>query len=272
MAADDKISVIMGVYNCANTLPMAIESILAQTYSNWELIMCDDASTDNTYAVANQFRERYPERIILLKNEKNSKLAFSLNRCIEAASGRYIARMDADDKCAPDRFQKQVEYLQQHPDIQLVGTAMQRFNEKGLGVVDRKPAHPDRYSLRDYIPFNHATIMTYKYVYERLHGYTVCERTVRGQDYDLWFRFFYEGFRGDNIQEPLYYVLEDEAAFKRRTFKVRWYGFQTTCVGYKLLDYPKWWIIKPCISFVIKSILPKRVLMFLHRLPKREKI
>ena len=256
---NEKVSVIMGIRNCADTLPDAIESILAQTYSDWELIMCDDASTDNTYQVADSYRQKYPDKIILLKNETNSFLAYSLNRCLEMASGKFVARMDGDDKCTTDRFEKQIKYLKEHPDVDLVGTAMQRFSDKGLANIDAKPPHPDRYCLRTYIPFNHATIMTYKSVYDRLHGYTVADRTKRGQDYDLWFRFYYEGFKGDNIDDPLYLVREDMAAIKRRTFKVRWSTHQTTRFGYKLLDYPKWWIIKPTVLTIVKSLIPYKL-------------
>ena len=82
-----KVSVIMGIYNCERTLSEAINSILEQTYTNWELVMCDDGSTDGTYALAEQYREKYPEKIILLKNERNMKLSYTLNRCLEKASG-----------------------------------------------------------------------------------------------------------------------------------------------------------------------------------------
>ena len=106
--------------------------------------------------------------------------------------------------------------------------------------------------------------MTYKRVYEVLNGYTVAERTERGQDYDLWFRFFYAGFHGDNLQEALYLVREDEAAIRRRTFKVRWNAFKTTRFGYKLLGYPKRWLIRPAIAMVVKSLIPAKM-MLLYR-------
>lgn len=254
----------MGIYNCENTLSEAIDSILAQTYSNWELIMCDDCSTDNTYAIALSYQNRFPEKIILLKNDENSKLAFTLNRCLEVATGEYAARMDGDDRSVPNRLEKQVKYLREHPYIDLVGTAMRRFNENGLGKIDQKPEHPDKYSLRTIHPFNHATIMTYKRVYDLLGGYTVSDRTVRGQDLDLWFRFYAQGFRGDNINEPLYQVREDFAAFKRRTFKVRWNSFKTTCIGYKLLGFPKRWLIRPAFELIVKSMIPPKLMMIYH--------
>ena len=259
-----KISVIMSVYNAEDTLRESIDSILTQTYADWEFVICNDASTDGTQKILDEYADNYPEKFILIKNDENKYLAYSLNRCLEIATGYYIARMDADDISDKNRFEKQVRYLQNHSDVDLVGSAMQRFNENGLGVVDAKPEHPDKYSLRYVIPFNHATIMTYKRVYDTLNGYTVSDRTIRGQDYDLWFRFYYEGFRGDNISEPLYYVREDKNAFKRRTFKVRWNGFKTTCIGYKLLGFPKRWLIKPAVRTLVKSLSPIKLMMWYH--------
>ena len=84
-----KVSIIMGIYNCEATLSEAIDSILIQTYSNWELIMCDDGSKDNTYQIAEQYKMRYPQKIILIKNECNKGLNLTLNHCWKYATGDY---------------------------------------------------------------------------------------------------------------------------------------------------------------------------------------
>ena len=261
---EGKISVIMGVYNCALTLPEAIESILAQTYTNWEFIICDDCSTDNTYEVAEAYRQRFPDKITLIRNETNRKLAASLNHCLEYADGEYVARMDGDDISLPERFEKQIAYLREHPEIDLVGTLMQQFNDSGRGAIVPKTEHPDRFSLRRIVPFHHATIMTYKRVYDALGGYTVAERTARCEDYDLWFRFFDAGLKGATLQEALYLVREDEMAIRRRTFRSRWNGFETTRYGFKLLHYPKSWLLRPFASMLVKSMVPAK-LMLLYR-------
>ena len=236
-----KISILMGIYNCAPTLKEAIDSIIAQTYTNWELILCDDCSTDNTYEIAEQYQKQYPDKIILLKNEKNSRLAFTLNHCLEAATGEYVARMDGDDISVPERFEKQVAFLKNHPDIVLVGTAMQRFSDDGsLGAIAYCEKFPDKDTpYKKGLVFNHATIMAYRSVYNELGGYTVSPRTVRGQDRDLWYRFLAAGYKGANMQEPLYLVRENEAAIKRRTAKDRWISFQTEIFGYRLLHYKR---------------------------------
>ena len=103
---DTKISILMGIYNCADTLSQAIDSLLSQTYPHWKLIMCDDGSTDNTYNIAKQYTKKYPEKIILIKNKKNMGLNFTLNHCLEYADTKYVARMDGDDVSLPQRFEK----------------------------------------------------------------------------------------------------------------------------------------------------------------------
>lgn len=261
MERNGKVSVIMGIYNCASTLPEAIDSILSQSYTNWELILCDDASTDQTYQIAESYQRQFPNKIKLLRNDVNSKLAYSLNHCLQYTTGEYIARMDGDDISTADRFEKEIGYLQANPKVQLVGSAMQQFNdEKGKMRIIYKPEHPDRWTLHKQIPFHHATIMTYKHVYDELGGYTVSERTNRAQDYDLWFRFYAADFVGANLLEVLYYVREDINAIKRRTFKVRWNAFKTTLYGYKLLNYPKRWLIKEAGTMIAKSLVPYKMI------------
>lgn len=91
----------MGIYNCAETLPEAIDSVLTQTFSDWQLILCDDGSKDNTYGIAKEYQGRFPEKILLLQNEQNMGLNHTLNRCLQVASGEYVARMDGDDISLP---------------------------------------------------------------------------------------------------------------------------------------------------------------------------
>ena len=258
MLVKNKISIIMGIYNCAGTLQEAVDSIINQTYKEWELIMCDDCSTDDTLQIALQYRNKYPEKIIVLRNKRNRRLAYSLNHCLTKASGEFIARMDGDDISLPDRFEKQIKYLREHPEIDLVGTAVQRFNEEGMADIVYAVDSPDYYTLRRRIPFHHATIVARRYVYDKLNGYTVAERTKRAQDYDLWFRFYHEGFQGSNLKEPLYLMREDAAAIRRRTATVRWNAYKTTVYGFNLLGYPKWWLIRPAAVMILKSIVPHK--------------
>lgn len=257
---NEKISIIMGIFNCADTLPEAIDSIIAQTYTDWELIMCDDCSTDDTYKVAEEYKNKYPEKIILVRNEVNSRLAFSLNHCLKYADGDFIARMDGDDISVPERFEIQVDYLINHPEYDMVGCAMQRFSDKGgLADINYAVDNPDYYTLKSRIPFNHATIVARRKVFDTIGGYTVCERTQRCEDHDLWFHFYKAGFKGYNLRDALYMVREDAAAIRRRTAKTRYYALKTTYIGFKMLGYPKRWLIKPTLRSILKSITPYKI-------------
>ena len=260
------ISILMGIYNCAPTLREAIDSIIDQTYDNWELILCDDCSTDDTYNIAAEYRDKYPEKIILLQNKTNSRLAFTLNYCLEHATGEFVARMDGDDISAPDRFKKQVAFLKSHPDIVLVGTAMQRFSDDGsYGAIAYCEEYPDKDTpYKTGLVFNHATIMAYRWVYEELGGYTVSPRTMRGQDRDLWYRFLAAGYKGANIQEPLYLVRENEDAIKRRSSKVRWNSYKTEVIGYSLLHYNFLRYIKPTIG-LLKIFVPANLMLYYRK-------
>lgn len=121
MDCHEKVSIIMGAYNCSDTIGAAIESILHQTYPNWELIIGDDGSDDDTYQIAEAYRRLFPDKIILFRNERNMKLAATLNRCLDYASGYYVARMDGDDISLPERLSKQVAFYKETRKYRLLG-------------------------------------------------------------------------------------------------------------------------------------------------------
>lgn len=254
-----KISIIMGAYNCEDTINDAIDSILNQTYTDWEFIICDDASRDETYSILTEYNARFPDKFIILQNEKNSQLSFSLNRCLEFASGQYIARMDADDLSKDNRLQEQIDFLETHQHIDLVGTAMQRFSKDGLKDIVTLDKNPDKYAMRNGYPFNHATILTYKYVYDKLNGYTVTKNTSRAEDMELWFRFFASNFKGANLETPLYLVREDYEAIKRRTPMSRLQVIPLIMNGYKLLGFPKLWTAQTIFITTLKAFVPFKI-------------
>lgn len=121
------VSVIMSNYNTPEEyLRDSIESVLNQTYSNFEFIIIDDCSTDNSLEIIKSYKD---ERIVLLENEKNFGITKSLNRGLEIAQGQYVARMDADDVCLPERFEKQVEYLENNPHVIVCGTGVELIGD-----------------------------------------------------------------------------------------------------------------------------------------------
>lgn len=253
------VSIIMGVYNAENTIRRAIDSVLSQTYNNWELIICDDCSLDNTFDILNEYHE-IDKRITVIKNETNKRLAASLNHCLEQASGKYIARMDSDDENLPTRLEEQVGFLESHPEIDLVGTNRIIFDDRGDKGVRKSIEKPTKRTLLKGSPFAHPTIMTKKTVYDTLGGYAVSKKTMRAEDIELWFRFYEHGYRGYNMQKALYRYRESLEDLKKRSVKA---GIETSKVyyaGYKLLRFPVYeriWALKPIIS----SLVPHKMMM-----------
>lgn len=130
------VTVAMSVHNAAATVELALRSILAQTYEDWELIVIDDGSTDRTREILSRAQD--PRIRFIQEPSGNLGLALRLNQCVRLAHGGYIARMDADDVAYPQRLERQVRFLQEHPDIDLLGTGAVVF--KGAGeVVGRYP-------------------------------------------------------------------------------------------------------------------------------------
>lgn len=233
-----KISVIMGIYNCECTLGGAIESIVNQTVSDWELIMCDDASIDGTYAVAKRFKEKYPDKIVLLKNDCNHGLNYTLNRCLNFAKGKYIARMDGDDICSPFRFEKELKAFQEHPEVAIVSTAMEYFDETGVWGCVRHPKDVKKSDFLYGTPFCHAPCMVKKEAYDKVKGYSESKWLLRVEDYHLWIKMYSMGYRGINLEEPLYQMRDDRNAYKRRKFKYRVNEMYVRWLAVKELELP----------------------------------
>lgn len=258
-----KIDIIMGVYNCADTLRESIDSILNQTYENWHFIICDDCSADNTYSVLEEYKSKYPEKFTILKNEKNMGLNFTLNKCLKECDGEFIARQDGDDISLPDRFEKQMKILEDSK-YALVTSSMTSFDENGDFGVIRHPEKPTADDFRFGAPFCHGPLLIRKSVMDEVGGYTVADHLLRVEDYHLWFKIYAKGYVGYNIQEPLYKMRDDRNAIKRRNFKnrinetrLKYWGFKEISVSKKYYFY----ILRPFIL----GLIPTWLYRILHR-------
>ncbi len=258
------ISVIMGIYNCASTLPEAIDCILAQTVTDWELILCDDGSSDDTYAVAIAYRDRFPEKIKVLKNEHNLGLNATLNNCLAAASGRYIARMDGDDVCEPTRFEKELAVLESEPDIAIVSSDMAHFDESGEWGKIAHPTYPDKTAFLHGTPFCHAPCMVKKEAYDAVGGYSVDKKLLRVEDYHLWIKMYKAGYRGKNIDEVLYRMRDDRHAYSRRKFRYRLNEAYVKAYAVKTLGLPVTGYIH-ALRPILVGLLPKALYDKLHK-------
>jgi len=188
------ISVLLPVFNAERFLREAIESVLAQTYDDFELLVLDDGSTDNSLAILKQF-EAKDDRIRIFSRE-NKGLVPTLNELILKASGQYLARMDADDTCMPERFGKQVAFMDAHPDHVVVGTRLLLIDEEGLPLttmIDNFTYKEiDRALLKGVgLTLCHPSVMIRKQ--EVLDAGSYNMKAQFAEDFDLWLRLADKG-------------------------------------------------------------------------------
>ena len=185
-----KISVIMPVYNAEKHVALAIESILNQTDKDFEFVMVNDGSADRSLSIMGNF-SRIDGRIRVTSREQRQGVAASLNEGLAMAKGDYIARMDADDISLPQRFEKQVVFLEEHPDIAVVGSSVLVVDPEGLPIAPRilPPTHEeiDRGLMRYLIErrMYHPTMMMRRSVVSTIGGY---RKEFAAEDYDLLLR------------------------------------------------------------------------------------
>ena len=179
-----QITVLMSVYNCAEFVKIAIDSILQQSFSDFEFIIIDDCSTDNSREIINCFKDK---RIRLVCNDSNIGLSGSLNKGILLSNGRYIARMDADDISYYNRLKVQFEFMERHPDIGVCGTWLKTFGDKNIEWRYPVESDPIKCCLLFESPFAHPTVMIRrdtliknKILYDASNQIT--------EDYDFWVR------------------------------------------------------------------------------------
>jgi len=194
------VTVLMPVYNTAPYLREAMDSMLSQTFTDFELIVLNDCSPDNAEEVLNTYND---PRIVRYKGEKNVGLSNVLNIGIEMARGKYIARMDSDDISLPNRLQVQVDYLETHPEIDLVSVGMQLFGDKEEIWVREQDFEELKICALFYSPVLHASSMWRKDAFEQ-QGLRFRQEMVPSEDYDLWTRALVKGLRLVNLPEVLY--------------------------------------------------------------------
>lgn len=185
------ISVIMPVYNTERYVLAAAESVLGQTFGEFEFIIIDDGSTDGTSAILQRIAEA--DRRVRLIPQPNAGITPTLNTAIGLARGKYLARMDADDVCLPQRFQLQIDYLEAHPEVLALGTQIERTDPDGAPLCTS--AFPLSHAeidaallgkVQERWPLAHPTMMIRTDAVRRVGGYD--DQFVAGEDRDLWLR------------------------------------------------------------------------------------
>lgn len=201
-----KISVVMCCYNEQRYIRESIESVLSQTYRDFEFIIWNDGSTDKTEDIIKSYND---PRIRYYYHE-NTGLGMALRLACQEAYGTFIARIDCDDICMSDRFQKQVEFLESHPDYVLCSTGVYYMDAEGLVYGRRFPATEDKFIRKRLNAITHPATMFRRDAYERCGGYYPLRSA---QDRILWSRLLKQG-KFANLKEPLikYRVLNNSVS------------------------------------------------------------
>lgn len=200
MGSDSLISILMPVFNVEKYVREAVESLLVQTYSNFELIIVDDCSTDSTYSICEKLANA-DSRVRVFKNESNLKIVLTLNRALRMAKGSYIARMDGDDVAVPERLENQYNYLCKNPDVALIGVSTISIDEDGNEFARHKFIS-DQFMIQKCL--NLTTLVSHNWlcrreVYDFLGGY---RELAPVEDYDFLLRMHSAGYRFSNL--PFY--------------------------------------------------------------------
>ena len=198
------ITVLMPVYNVEAYVEKAITSICNQTYRNLQIIIIDDCSTDNTVSVVEKLA-KIDNRILLLKNNINSKIVKTLNFGLKYAKGDYIARMDGDDTCTPERLEKQLKFLLENPEYSLVGSHVNTIDENDV-LIGKLEMPTDQSSISKNLKYSSPVLhiwLAKSEVYKKLEGY----REIPGaEDYDFLLRMYTENFKFTNLNSFEYSV------------------------------------------------------------------
>lgn len=254
-----KVSVIMGVYNTANKeeIQKALISIKEQTFSKWECIICDDGSNDDTYEFLINFAND-DKRFVIIQNNENKGLAYSLNNALSKAKGKYIIRQDVDDYSALDRFEKLYTYMEEHSDIDVLGSGMILYDEQGIwGNYKIRTLEAQKNDFLIGTVVAHPSVIMKAQSLRDCNGYRVSKETRRCEDYDLFMRMFSKGYKICNIKDELYFYKADRNGTKREFINVvnesivRKKGFKLLGLGVKKYVY----IMKPYIVF----LTPKKI-------------
>lgn len=220
MEANIKVSVLMSVYikEKPEYLRAALESVMSQTYPADEVLLIEDGPlTEELHDVIGEYQKQYPAVITTFAFEQNQQLGRALAKGVELCRNELVARMDTDDIAMPDRIEKQVSYMQAHPEVHVLGGAIREFNDEG--TTDRVKLMPKtQQEVMSYVknrnPLNHMTVMFRRSAILEVGNY---QHFPYLEDYSLWSRMLSKGYQIRNIDEILVKARTSMALVKRRS-------------------------------------------------------
>lgn len=244
----------MAVYNGMPYLKNAVDSILGQTYKNFEFIVIDDASTDSSWKYLKSKKDR---RLIVLQNKKNIGLASSLNRALKKARGEFIARMDADDISLPKRLQVQLNFMNKNPKVDLCGTWVNKINKEGKIVGSVKYPQTDQ-AIKRHLAWGptivHPTFFAKAKFFKGLGNYD--PSFDYAEDYELLVRASRGSTFANLPQKLLKWRLWDNRRSRLSWEKMEQVDFEIKRSAYKRGDFGQSYIFVLATKYFITFVLP----------------
>lgn len=256
-------SVLLASYNSERFISASIDSVLRQTYKDFEFIVIDDASTDSSFDILQEAEQR-DHRIKVIRNERNLGLGASLAQGVEAACGDYLLRIDADDICFHDRLERQIKFLDEHPEVDILGGAAIEIDMAGKqGRIRKMPASHEEIMRSIWAcPIIHPTVAFRRRRILAIGNYNATLR--RRQDYELWFRCARQGLRFANLQDPLIYYRFDTDTHRRQPLSLALQQARIGLEGCRMLGLP-WWQRVGVTLPVWRAVLPLRLQHAVYR-------
>lgn len=230
------VSVLISVHNGAATLDRCFESLKNQSFQDFNIICVNDGSKDESWSILMRWQEKFSDRLHLISQKKNRGLTYSLNQGLKEISAPFTARIDADDWWDPEKLEKQVSFLKNHPKTGLLGTAYVNVyprHKKTICPPQKNSNIKDK--IFGYNPFAHSTVIFKTALVQKLGGYD--EEVYYGQDYDLWLRLLpYTEFA--NLPDTLCFRTADVGISREKQRDQIWQYMKTQWKYIRLYHYP----------------------------------
>lgn len=270
-----KFSVLISVYHRekASYLKEALDSIWDyQLLKPTQIVLVEDGPlTSELYQVIDEFQKKVGEVLTLVRNETNLGLAKALNKGIQYVCTDLIARMDSDDFSDRGRFAKQIDYMEKHPNVMILGGSIQEMNEYKNLLGQRHYPGTDK-EVRRYIwkgsPVAHATVVMRKKIFQEIK---YNENVGQNEDIALWFDALKKAMRMESIKEVVYYVRMSPQSYERRNRKKVWNEFKINVRGLWELHGLSWKYIYPCARLLFR-LCPKSIVKYFYNSGLRRRL
>lgn len=259
------ISVMFPVFNPdLAQLKKSIDSIINQTFGDFELIIYDDGSKNDVKHVVDEYAKA-DSRIRFIRDEHHG-LTCSLNKMVELSQGRYLARMDADDISATDRFEKEYLFLEKNPEYGFVSGNILLIDDNDVVYGCRKyPEKPKKKDFLKFQPYVHPAIMFRKSILDMDKPYGADEKDRRGEDYELLMSLTAAGINGFNLQDDLLFYRETKDSYKRRKLRYQIAEIGIRYKGFKKLGLNPWKEIYYVFKPIIVWLVPNRIAFLIRK-------